>query len=152
MEGKPDDRSQPILRVPRDKTPAELTLDDGDQRYVLFYVAPGDKLARLFDESNAFVPVTDGSGTRFVARTAIACVTTHVARVDLDDVLPQERQHAVVKLRGGAVVRGALRWNPPQDRRRTLDHLNDDSRYFLVFEGDYVHFVAKSAVISVEEA
>jgi hypothetical protein len=151
MEGKPDDRSQPILRVPRDKTPAELTLDDGEQRYVLLYVAPGDTLARMFDETSPFIPVTDGAGTRFVARTSIACVTTHSARAGLDDFLPQERQAAVVKLRGGTTVRGELRWNPPLDRRRTLDHLNDDSRYFVVFDGDYVHFIAKSAVISVEE-
>ena len=77
MEGKPDDRSQPILRVPRDKTPAELTLDDGEKSYVLLYIAPGDRISQVFDDSNPFMPVTNGAGTRFVPRKAVACVTAH---------------------------------------------------------------------------
>lgn len=150
--GKPDERSQKILRVPRDKTPAELTLDDGERSYVLLYIAPGENLARLFEDTRSFVPVTDGGRTRFISRTSIACVTAHASRSGLDPDMPQERQMAVVKLRGGTVVRGELRWTAPPDRRRTLDHLNDDAPFFLVFEGDYVHFVAKTNVLGVEEA
>lgn len=152
MEGKPDERSQKLLRVPRDKTPAELTLDDGERRYVLLYIAPGDNLARLFDDPRQFVPVTDGGGTRFIARASIACVTAHASRSGLDPDMPHERQATVVKLRGGTVVRGELRWTAPIERRRTLDHVNDDALFFLVFEGDYVHFIAKANVLGVEEA
>jgi hypothetical protein len=151
MEGKPDDRSQPILRVPRDKTPAELTLDDGERSYVLLYIAPGDCISQVFEDSSPFMPVTNGAGTRFVSRKSVACVTAHDSRAPLDHDLPQERQKVVVRLRGGTIVRGEMRWTAPYDRRRTQDHLNDASLYFLVFESDYVHFVAKSAVLSVEE-
>jgi hypothetical protein len=152
MEGKPDDRSQPILRVPRDKTPAELVLDDGERSYVLLYIAPGDQISQVFDDASAFMPVTNGAGTRFVPRKAVACVTAHESRAPLDHDLPQERQKVIVRLRGGTTVRGELRWTAPYDRCRTQDHLNDASLYFLVFESDYVHFIAKSAVLSVEES
>lgn len=152
MEGKPDDRSQPILRVPRDKTPAEVTLDDGEKSYVLLYIAPGDLISQVFEDPNPFLPVTNGAGTRFLLRKAVACVTAHKSRAPLDHDLPHERQTVVVRLRGGTTVRGELRWSAPYDRRRTQDHLNDTSLYFLVFEDDYVHFIAKSAVLSVEES
>lgn len=152
MEGKPDERSQPILRVPRDKTPAELTLDDGERSYVLLYIAPGDRISQVFEDGSPFMPVTNAGGTRFVSRKAVACVTAHSSRAPLDNDLPQERQMVVVHLRGGTIVRGELRWTAPYDRRRTQDHLNDASHYFLVFEADYVHFVAKAAVLSVEES
>ena len=151
MEGKADERSQKILRVPTDKTPAELTLDDGERRYVLLYIAPGDSLAGLFEDSRAFVPVSDGGGTRFISRASIACVTAYASRANLDPELPQERQATVVKLRGGTVVRGELRWTAPDGRRRTLDHVNGTEPYVLVFDGDYVHFIAKANVLSVEE-
>jgi hypothetical protein len=152
MEGKPDDRSQPILRVPRDKTPAELTLDDGERSYVLLYIAPGDPISKVFEDASPFMPVTNGAGTRFVQRKAVACVTAHSNRAPLDHDLPQERQSVIVRLRGGTTVRGELRWTAPYDRRRTQDHLNDTSLFFVVFEGDYVHFIAKASVVSVEEA
>jgi hypothetical protein len=152
MEGKPDDRSQPILRVPRDKTPAEITLDDGERSYVLLYIAPADHISQVFEDASPFMPVTNGVGTRFVQRKSVACVTAHSHRAPLDHDLPQERQSVVVRLRGGTIVRGELRWTGPSDHRRTQDHLNSASPYFLVFEGDYVHFIAKASVLSVEES
>lgn len=151
MEGKPDDRSQPLMRVPRDKTPAEITLDDGERTYVLLYIAPADRVTRIFLETSPFVPVTNGAGTRLVARRALACVTTHASRAQLDDHLALERQQVRVKLRGGAEIRGEARWTAPLGFRRTQDHLNDNIPYFLVFEGEYVHFVSKASVLYVEE-
>src|SRR4051812_49358318 len=99
MDGKPDDRSQPIMRVPRDKTPAEVTLDDGERSYVLLYIAPADRVTRIFAENGPFVPVTNGAGTRFIARRAIACITTHASRALMDDDLAVEQQKVRVKLR-----------------------------------------------------
>jgi hypothetical protein len=151
MEGKPDHRSQPLMRIPKDKTPAEVMTDDGDRQYVLLYISPADRVARLFAETSPFVPVTNGAGTRFVQRKAIACVTTHASRALLDDHIPVEQQVVTVRLRGGGVIKGEMRWTAPLGNRRTQDHLNDSLPFFLVFDGDNVHWVAKAAVISVEE-
>jgi hypothetical protein len=68
-----------------------------------------------------------------------------------EDDLPRERQPAKVILRGGHELRGELRWVGAPGRNRTLDHLNDPSSNFGVYDGDYVHFVAKAHVLSVEE-
>lgn len=146
-----DDRSQPLLRVPRDKTPAELVLDDGERCYALMFVPPGDRISQVIEDTNAFVPVVVSSQTRLIARTAIACMTVHVMHANIDTDMPVERQKAVIRMRGGITVRGELCWVAPAERRRTLDHLNDALAFLVVHEGDYVHYIAKTAVIGVEE-
>lgn len=147
-----DDRSQPIMRVPRDKTPGELILDDGERAYALFFVPHGDTLSRVFEDPNLFMPVAVGSTVRMVARESIACMTAHVVHACVPDSdLPQEKQRAIIRLRGGTSVRGELRWIAPDGHRRTLDHLNDTSHHVVAYDGDYIHFIAKSAIISVEE-
>ncbi len=152
MAARPDDRSQPILRMPRDKTPAELILDDGERSYILLFVVPGDRLSLVFEGDSQFMPVIAGTTTRLIARRAIACVTVHVMHAQVEDNgIPQERQQALVRLRGGASVRGELRWVAAPDRRRTLDHLNDETSHLMLWESDYIHYVAKAAVIHVEE-
>jgi len=146
------ERSQAIMRVPRDKSPGELILDDGQRDFVLFFVPQGEKLARVLEDAGAFVPVAVGSLTRLVARSAIACITAHRIQAGIvDSELPEEKRPVTVRLRGGATVSGELRWIAAYGSRRTLDHLNDEARYLYMHDGDYVHFVAKSAVISVEE-
>lgn len=147
-----DERSQPLMRVPRDKTPGELIMDDGERAYVLFFVAHGDTLARVFEDDSRFVPVAIGSTVRMVARAAIACMTAHVVHAGIPDgELSQERQRVLARVRGGTVVRGELRWVAPYGHRRTLDHLNDASSHIVIHDDDYIHFVAKAALLGVEE-
>lgn len=147
-----DERSQPIMRVPRDKTPGELILDDGERAYVLFFVPQGDTLSRVFEDSNPFVPVAIGKTARMIARAAIACMTAHVMHASVPDTdLPLEKQHAIIRLRGGTIIRGELRWVAAYGHRRTLDHLNDSTTHMVAYDGEYVHFIAKSAVVGVEE-
>jgi hypothetical protein len=147
-----DERSQPIMRVPRDKTPGELILDDGERSYALFFVAHGDTLSRVFEADRAFIAVAIGASVRMIARARIACMTVHVVHAHVpDEEFPQERQRAIIRLKGGSVVRGELRWVAPYGHRRTIDHLNDSSPHVVVYDGDYIHFVAKAAIVSVEE-
>lgn len=147
-----DQRSQQIMRVPRDKTPGELIMDDGERAYVLFFVPLGDTLSRVFEDPNPFLPVAIGNTARIVSRAAIACVSAHVMQKIADESdLPHEKQRAIIRLRGGTVIRGELRWVAQDGHRRTVDHLNDISTYLEVHDGDYIHFIAKAAVVSAEE-
>ncbi len=140
------------MRVPRDKTPGELILDDGERVYALFFVPQGHTLSGVFEDSSRFMPVAIGSTVRMVARAAIACMTAHVVHAGSPEMeFPEERQRVIARLRGGTVVRGELRWVAAYGHRRTLDHLNDGSVHLVVHDGDYIHFIAKSAVLSVEE-
>ena len=119
---------------------------------MLFFVPAGDTLTRVFEDPNAFMPVAIGKIVRMIPRAAIACISAHVMHASAPDAdYPQEKQSATVRLRGGNVVRGELRWIAPYGHRRTLDHLNDSSTHMVAYDGDYIHFIAKAAVLSVEE-
>lgn len=147
-----EQRSQPLLRLPKNQTPAQLTMHDGERAQVFLFVAPGDSLTHVLDEDSRFVPMGFSSGTRLVARDAIAALSVHVMHAHAEDELPGERQRAVIKLRSGTLVKGELRWVAPEGRRRTLDFLNSETPYFVAYDTEHVHYVFKSHVALVEEA
>jgi hypothetical protein len=152
MSSTSKDRSQPLLRVPRDQTPVTLILDDGERTNAFLFVSPGTPVARAIAEAGPFVPVNYSDGTKLVARDSMACiiVSTMYAREAHDD-LPTELQPVVVRLRSGHLVKGALRWTPYAGHRRVLDHLNDDSTHIVLQDNGLLSFVRKTHITLVEE-
>lgn len=146
------DRSQPLLRVPRDQTPVVITLDDGERSGAMLFVPPGDSITRVVAETTPFVPVNFASGTRLVARTAIACITIHIIHARPDDEPVTEHQRVTIRVRGGFIVKGELRWAAPEHRSRTLDYLNEPASHLVLHEGEYISYIAKTHIISVEES
>jgi hypothetical protein len=147
-----EQRSQPLLRLPKNQTPALVTLHDGERAQVFLFVAPGDKLAYFVNEQTRFVPMGFAGGTRLIARDAIAAISVHVLHAPNEEELPGERQMANVKLRSGTVIKGELRWVAPEGQRRTLDFMNDHSQYIVVHDTEHIIYVAKAHIASVEEA
>jgi hypothetical protein len=146
-----EQRSQPLLRLPKNQTPAQVTMHDGERAQVFLFVAPGGNLDELLDERTRFIPMSFATGTRLVARDAIAAINLHVLHAPAEDELPGERQTVVVRLRSGALVKGELRWVAPEGSRRTLDFMNSDASYFVVHDTENVIYVAKAHVATVEE-
>jgi hypothetical protein len=147
-----NDRSQPLLRIPRNQTPVTITLEGGERASAMLFVQPGTSVKRLLADSTPFVPVAFTEGTRLVARASIVCITVHVLHAHVEDHEELcERQKSLVRLRGGQLMRGELRWMPESENRRTLDHLNDQSSHLTVHDGDHVSYIAKSHVASVED-
>jgi hypothetical protein len=146
------DRSQPLLRVPRDQTPVTIILDDGERANAFLFVSPGTPIARAIAEAGPFVPVNYGDGTKLVARDSIACITVVgiYAREEHDD-LPTELQPVAVRLRSGLVIKGELRWTPYAGHRRVLDHLNDDATHIVLKDNTYLSFVRKTHIMTLEE-
>lgn len=144
------DRSQRLLRVPRDQTPVTIVLDDGESANAFLFVPPGTAVMRALDESGAFVPVNYSEGTKLVARDSIACITVFGIPAE-DNDLPSELQPVVVRLRSGHSVKGELRWTPYAGHRRVLDHLNDSSTHIVLFDNNYVSYIPKQHIMSLEE-
>lgn len=146
------DRSQPLLRVPRDQTPVTIILDDGERTNAFLFVSPGTPVARAIAESGPFVPVNYGDGTKLVARDSMACITVFGinAREEHDD-LPSELQPVVVRLRSGHLIKGELRWTPYAGHRRVLDHLNDEGTHIVLKDGNYLSFIRKTHIMTMEE-
>jgi len=170
MPNLANDRSQPLLRVPRDQTPVVITFDNGEREGAMLFVPPGDSIDHMLAEASQFVPVSftvgadymlagtspfvRGSvsvGMRLVARASMACITLHAIYARIDDEHATERQRVAIRVRGGSVIKGELRWGGALGRTRTLDHINEATPYIALREGDYVTYVAKNHIISVEE-
>ncbi|MGE5183516.1 MAG: hypothetical protein ACM31C_15700 [Acidobacteriota bacterium] len=146
------DRSQPIMRLPVDRVPARVTLEDGRQLESWLFVPVGDDVAEMFGKPEAFLPVDTGTGILIVARAVIAAVLVRRARLETSDDLPVDRQPARVHLRGGQVVEGELRWTAAPGYRRTVDLMNDPSRHVVVHAREGVTYVAKAQIAWIEEA
>jgi hypothetical protein len=147
-----EQRSQPLLRLPKNQTPALVTMHDGERAQVFLFVAPGASVTHYINERSRFLPMGFASGTRLIARDAIAALSIHVLHAPIEDEFPGEKQTAVVRLRSGATIKGELRWVAPEGQRRTLDFMNNDAEYFIVHDTEHMIFVAKNHVASVEEA
>ncbi len=146
-----EQRSQPLMRLPKNQTPAQVTLHDGERVQVLLFVAPGGSMTQLLEDRARFIPMSFGTGTRLVARDAVAAISIHRLHAPAEDELPGERQAANVRLRSGAQIKGELRWVAPEGSRRTLDFMNNDASYFVVHDTEHVIYVAKAHVALVEE-
>ena len=142
------DRSQPLLRVPRDQTPVILVLDDGQRSNAFLFVPVGTSVLSALENSSAFLPVNFADGTKLVARDSIACISMYGIP---EDELPGEQQRVVVRLRSGHLVKGDMRWIAQPDYRRVLDHLNDRSTHIVLHDNDYVSYVSKAHIMAVEE-
>jgi hypothetical protein len=146
-----EQRSQPLLRLPKNQTPAQITMHDGQTAQVFLFVAPGDSVSHYVVETSRFVPMGFASGTRLVARDALAAISIHVMHAPVEDELPGERQHVTIALRSGSAIKGQLRWVAPEGQRRTLDYLNSDAPYLTAHTNEHVIYVFKSHIASVEE-
>ena len=147
-----DDRSQPILRIPRDQTPVTITLEGGERANAMLFVPPGTSVKRWLADAAPFAPVAFSSGTKLVARTSITCITVHVVHAHVEEFEELcQRQRSLVRLRDGQMVRGEVRWIPESDNRRMLDHLNDQSTHLVIHVDDQVSYIAKTQIAAVEE-
>ena len=53
-----EQRSQPLLRLPKNQTPAMITMHDGERAQVFLFVAPGDKLTHYVSDASRFSPLS----------------------------------------------------------------------------------------------
>src|SRR5688572_23724134 len=98
-------RSQAILRMPVDYVDATLIHHDGERSDVIFLLPPGERVARVLTEGDAFVPVMRNAKICIIARESIAAVGMPLlALPNVDDEMPTEKQRVSVKLRSGMML------------------------------------------------
>lgn len=144
-------RSQAILRMPVDYVDATLILHDGERSEVIFVLPPGEDIARVITEGDAFLPVMRDAKIRIVARAAIAAVGVAPAPRPLEDEMPSETQRAAVKLSSGMILDGELRWTIVSGKQRLTDHLNNEARTIELRSGDKCFVIVKAHVAYVQE-
>lgn len=141
-------RSQAILKMPVDYVDATLILHDGDRSEVIFLLPPGEDVARVITDGDAFIPVMRNAKICIIARDAIAAVGVPLRS---EDELPAEKQRVSVKLKSGMLLDGELRWTVVAGKRRTADHLNGEPGTIELRTADKSFFIAKSQIAVVQE-
>ena len=144
-------RSQAILRMPVDYVDATLILHDGDRSEVIFLLPPGEDLARVITEGDAFIAVMRNAKMCMVARDAVAALGI-APKVEDEDALPTKTQKALVRLRSGLVLEGELRWTIESEKSSTTDYLNRDARTIELRVADKSFVIVKSHVAYVQES
>ena len=144
-------RSQAILKMPVDYVDATLILHDGDRSEVIFLLPPGEDLARVITEGDAFIPVMRNAKMCIVARDAIAAIGMP-PKVEDEDALPTHKQRVTVKLKSGMMLDGELAWTVVDGKHQTAHHLNGDTRTIELRVADKSYFIVKAHVAYVQES
>jgi hypothetical protein len=145
-------RSQAILRMPVDYVDATMIHHDGERSEVIFLLPPGEDLARLMTQGDAFIPVMRNAKICIVARDSIAALGLPLRPLTpFEEEMPHETQKAMIKLRSGMMLEGELRWTLDDGKQRTADFLKTDGLHVELRTADKSFYVAKSHIAYVQE-
>jgi hypothetical protein len=146
------------LRVPKRRTPIEVTFADGSVRKVAVFLSDqasrhggAERVGDLLESAQDFFPAMDAQSDRLVllAKRSIAVVRTEEPPWERDEInLPVEHE-VEVSLLGGDVLRGFLSYVLPQESSRPIDYLNESLRFFTLIEEGRVALVHKTQVLEV---
>lgn len=141
------------LRVPVARLDARLYTDDGVCHEVTLFLPPGAGIEHIIEAAPDFVPVSEEGKIRIFARSALAAVAVRSELLDAaptpEDEFLTESRALRVRLRGGAVIDGALRHSRCQPR--TADLLNDPAPT-VALSGDGMSYrIAKAHIACVDE-
>lgn len=147
------------LKVPKRRTPVEITLPGGLVRRVDVFLsefAPGhvgpERLSDVLNGHDRFVPGLDTeAGTMsFMHREAllIARVSPDVENVVEQHTIPTEHE-VEVTLTDGTKLSGLITYVRPPERNRLNDYLNEPAPFFPLLEKQHVALVNKQHVARV---
>lgn len=138
--------------MPVDYIDATLIHHDGERSEVIFLLPPGEDVARVCTEGDAFIPVMRNAKICIIARDSIAAIgLPHRERTALEQEMPHETQRAAIKLRSGMMLDGELTWTVVCGKQRTADHLNADAKYVELRTADKSFFIVKAHISYVQE-
>jgi hypothetical protein len=157
------------LRLPKFPVAVELALSGRAVRTVEVFVAEHkdhaysrQQLLDLLDAPAAFLPARDPTrgGVFLFNKETIVWVAISLsggalpveeepeaAEIQLFEV----RQRVEVELIDGARLIGEILYTPPAEKARTVDHLNQASRFLRLWTVDRVYLINKSFVLGVAE-
>lgn len=107
-----------------------------------------------------FVPFETEKEFLFLAKHSVISVTAReeheIGVVPWDGIplLPADDDEAVaevsvrVEVRGGEIIEGELFSALPAEHRRVVDHLNQPSPFLLLRQGEYVHIINKTYIVT----
>jgi hypothetical protein len=147
------------LRIPKHEVEAELTLENGEIRRGVLFLANAaadhtgaERVLDLLNGPADFIPLKtlDRPGVLLMSRAAILLVRT-APESSPDEELPEPAFHhgVEVTLRSGNTVKGALEYSQAPEHARILDYLSRAAQFFSIHQKEHVLHVNKQHVVHV---
>jgi hypothetical protein len=147
------------LRIPKHQIPAEVTLEGGAPRKVVFYLADfaqshagGERLSDLLNGPAEFLPARNEAGdVVLLSRSAIVAVSTEASDEAAETAAWEQvyRHEVEVRLKGGQSMRGAAEYSLEPEHSRILDYLCQPQPFFTLRQGTRLLLVSKRHTLEV---
>ncbi|HTD51800.1 MAG TPA: hypothetical protein VK780_02135 [Thermoanaerobaculia bacterium] len=157
-------RTTELLRIRKQNVPVDLALPGSAPREVeIFLPEYGAQPYRrqhvidLLEESRGFLPARDrASGSwELFNRDSLLWVRVPRGRLGEDEQADEElfdfEKKVRVDLDEGEPLQGELLYSAPGEETRVADYLNQDGRFFSLWQGEHLYLVNKAFVLRVVE-
>lgn len=156
-------RTTELLRIRKQNVPVDLALPGSPPREVeIFLPEYGSQPYRrqhvidLLEESRGFLPARDrASGSwELFNRNSLLWVRVPRGRLgedEHDEELFDFEKKVRVDLDEGEALEGELLYSAPGEETRVADYLNQEGRFFSLWQGEHLYLVNKAFVLRVVE-
>jgi hypothetical protein len=149
-----------LFQVPQRRIRVRLRLSDGRELDGTLFVpesgpggGPGRLIDRLNDAAEWFLPLLGADGQQVIAKRSLVTILCEAGDepAAAGDVAADHACQVRLRLAGGAVIGGWLRYGAPPERSRVLDYLNTAPSFLRIEAETGLTYVARAAIVSVEE-
>lgn len=158
-------RTTEVLRIRKQAVTVELALAGSNPRQVEVFLAEHEArefrqqhVIDLLEHVQRFLPARDcETGTWGIFnKEALLWIGVPLGPLgsdaaDMEDELFDFRRRVRVDLLGSASLEGELLYSAPEESTRVADYLNQEGRFFRLWESDRLYLINKSYVLHVVE-
>ena len=157
-------RQTELLRIRKQNVPVDLALPGAPPRPVEIFLAEHQAhefrrqhVLDLLEQGPPFLPARDFATGVWEVLHKDALLWIRVAlgpqgeTLEAGDELFDVEKRVRVEVSGGEPLEGDLLYSAPEQAARVVDYLNQDGRYFRLWEGDRLYLVNKAFVLRVIE-
>jgi hypothetical protein len=156
-------RQTELLRVRKQNVPVDLALADSQPRSVEIFLAEHQAhefrrqhVFDLLEHDAAFLPARDFASGQWEIFNKDSVLWIRIPRGSLGEGEEAEElfdleKKVRVELRGGEPLEGELLYSMPEASTRVIDYLNQEGRFFRLWQADLLYLVNKAFVSRVAE-
>jgi hypothetical protein len=149
-----------IFQVPQREVPVQVLLEGGEELEGLFYAptsspsgGPGRLSERLNDEGEHFLPLVDAESAYLISKSMILTVRLLPGEAELEFQESDQAKECSVEMRlmGGLMLTGRLKFTMPVEKARILDYLNAAPPFIALLENGRILLVNRSFLVRIRD-
>jgi hypothetical protein len=157
-------RQTELLRIRKQNVPVDLALPGAPPRPVEIFLAEHQAhefrrqhVLDLLEQGPPFLPARDvATGAwEILHKDAVLWIRVSLGpageNLEAGDELFEVEKRVRVEISGGDPLEGDLLYSAPEQAARVVDYLNQEARFFRLWEGDRLYLINKTFVLRVME-